>query len=99
MQHRTNQDHFNHAFLQPGTPINVSFEDNALFSFNKKTMLGLRADYTLNKHISFGATYMHLFERPYTQKVNIGDDPINNTIYGLDFNYSNEAPWADKTCG
>ncbi|MEP6795887.1 MAG: cell surface protein SprA, partial [Saprospiraceae bacterium] len=86
----------NQAFLQPGTPINVSFEDNALFSFNKKTMLGLRADYTLNKHISFGATYMHLFERPYTQKVNIGDDPINNTIYGLDFNYSNEAPWLTK---
>ena len=86
----------NQAFLQPGTPINVSFEDNALFSFNKKTMLGLRADYELNKHVSFGATYMHLFERPYTQKVNIGDDPINNTIYGLDFNYSNEAPWITK---
>lgn len=86
----------NQAFLQPGTPIQVSFEDNALFSFNKKTMLGLRADYELNKHVSFGATYMHLFERPYTQKVNIGDDPINNTIYGLDFNYSNEAPWLTK---
>ncbi|MEO6132211.1 MAG: cell surface protein SprA, partial [Saprospiraceae bacterium] len=86
----------NQAFLQPGTPINVSFEDNALFSFNKKTMLGLRADYELNKHVSFGATYMHLFERPYTQKVNIGDDPINNTIYGLDLNYSNEVPWLTK---
>ncbi len=86
----------NQAFLQPGTPINVSFEDNALFSFNKKTMLGLRADYELNKHLSFGGTYMHLFERPYTQKVNIGDDPINNRIYGLDFNYSNEAPWLTK---
>lgn len=86
----------NQAFLQPGTPINVSFEDNALFSFNKKTMLGLRADYELNKNVSFGATYMHLFERPYTQKVNIGDDPINNRIYGLDFNFSNESPWLTK---
>ncbi len=86
----------NQAYLQPSTPINVSFEDNALFSFNKKTMLGLRADYEVNKHLSLGATYMHLFERPYTQKVNIGDDPINNRIYGLDMNYSNEAPWLTK---
>ncbi|HJW31500.1 MAG TPA: cell surface protein SprA, partial [Saprospiraceae bacterium] len=86
----------NQAFLQPGTPINVSFEDNALFSFNKKTMLGLRADYEVNKHLSLGATYMHLFERPYTQKVNIGEDPINNRIYGLDMNYSNKAPWLTK---
>ncbi len=86
----------NQAFLQPGTPINVSFEDNALFSFNKKTMLGLRADYELNEHLSLGATYMHLFERPYTQKVNIGDDPINNRIYGLDMSFSNESPWLTK---
>ncbi len=41
-------------------------------------MLGLRADYEVNKHLSLGGTYMHMFERPYTQKVNIGDDPINN---------------------
>ncbi len=86
----------NQAFLQPSTPINVSFEDNALFSFNKKTMLGLRADYEVNKHFSIGGTYLHMYERPYTQKVNIGDDPINNRIYGLDMNYSNEAPWLTK---
>ena len=86
----------NQAFLQPGTPINVSFEDNALFSFNKKTMLGLRADYEISKNLSMGATYMHLFERPYTQKVNIGDDPINNRIYGLDMNFSNDFPLLTK---
>ncbi len=86
----------NQTFLQPNTPINVSFEDNALFSFNRKTMLGLRADYTVSKNMSVGATYMHLFERPFTQKVNIGDDPINNRIYGLDMSFSKEAPWLTK---
>lgn len=86
----------NDTYLQPGTPINVSFEDNALFSFQKKTMIGLRADYEVSKHLNIGGTYMHLFERPYTQKVNIGDDPINNRIYGLDLDYSNEAPWLTR---
>lgn len=86
----------NDAILNAGVPIKVSFEDNTLFGFQTKTMLGLRADYTLNKHVTLGATYLHLFERPYTQKVNIGDDPINNRIFGLDVNYSNEAPWLTR---
>ncbi len=34
---------------------------------------------------------MHLTERPLTQKVNIGDEPISNTILGLNGNYSTES--------
>ncbi|MBK9016665.1 MAG: cell surface protein SprA [Saprospiraceae bacterium] len=86
----------NDAILNSGTPIKVSFEDNTLFGFQQKTMLGLRADYEVNKHLTIGGTYLRLFERPYTQKVNIGDDPINNRIFGLDINYSNEVPWITK---
>ncbi len=86
----------NDALLQSGVPINVSYEDNTLFSFQTKTLLGLRADYTLSDHMSIGGTYMHLWERPYTQKVNIGDDPINNRIIGLDFSYDKEAPWLTR---
>ncbi len=86
----------NEAYINSSVPIRVSFEDNALFSFNRKTMLGLRADYEVSKHLNMGFTYMHLFERPYTQKVNIGEDPINNRIIGLDLNYSKEAPWLTR---
>ena len=86
----------NDAILNAGVPIKIKFEDNTLFGFQTKTMLGLRADYTVNKHLTVGGTYLHLFERPYTQKVNIGDDPINNRIFGLDVNYSNDAPWLTK---
>ncbi len=86
----------NDAILNAGVPIKIKFEDNTLFGFQTKTMLGLRADYTVNKHLTVGGTYLHLFERPFTQKVNIGDDPINNRIFGLDVNYSNDAPWLTK---
>lgn len=87
----------NDAYLQQGVPIRVSYEDNSLFSLNQKAMLGTRADYAFNRNLNLGATYMHLFERPYTQKVNFGDDPINNRIYGLDVNYTNEIPWLTRT--
>ena len=86
----------NDAYLASGVPIDVSFEDNTVFAFQSKTMLGLRADYEVNKHLNIGATALKLFERPFTQKVNIGEDPINNSIYGLDFTFSKESPWLTK---
>ncbi|MEM6319109.1 MAG: cell surface protein SprA [Bacteroidota bacterium] len=86
----------NDAILNSGVPINVSFEDNSLFGFQSRTMLGVRADYELGKDASIGATYMQLFERPFTQKVNFGEDPINNRVYGLDFNFQKPAPWLTK---
>lgn len=86
----------NDAILQSGQNVNVSFEDNTLFGFQNRTMIGARFDYELSKDINIGATFMNLFERPLTQKVNFGDDPINNKMYGLDFNISKDAPWITK---
>ena len=82
----------NESFLQQGVPINVSFEDQGLFNLQQKTMFGLRGEFRFNPNFTLGATYMRLFERPFTQKVNIGEDPINNRMFGLDLNYSTEAP-------
>ena len=86
----------NDGVLNSGTPVDVSFEDNTLFSVQTRTMLGVRADYEISKDFNIGATYMRLFERPFTQKVNIGDDPINNRVLGFDINYQKEAPFLTK---
>ena len=86
----------NDAILQSGQNVNVSFEDNSLFGFQSRSMVGARFDYDLNKDVKLGATFMNLFERPLTQKVNFGDDPINNKVYGLDFSISKDAPWITK---
>jgi cell surface protein SprA len=86
----------NPAYVAPNIPLNVSYEDNALFGFQTRTMLGLRADYALKKNFNIGATFMNLFEIPYTRKVNFGDDPINNKVYGADINFTEDAPWLTK---
>ena len=86
----------NESILQSGVPINVSYEDNSVFSLQQKTMLGLRADYEVNDNFYVGGTIMRLFERPFTEKVNIGDDPINNHMYGLDMDFSSEVPWVTR---
>ena len=86
----------NDAYINSGVPVRVSFEDNAVFGLQNRSMLGIRADYEFSRKLSLGATYLHLFERPFTQKVNVGDDPINNRIYGLDLVYGDDAPWLTR---
>lgn len=81
----------NDGILSSGVPINVSYENNALFGFQQKTLFGTRLDYRVSEKLNFGGTWLHLRERPFTQKVNIGDDPIANHIWGLDMNYQTES--------
>lgn len=81
----------NQGILESGTPINVSLESNSLFSIQTKTLAGARFDYKVNKDLVLGGTVMNLYERPLTQKVNVGDEPIANTILGLDANWRNES--------
>ena len=87
----------NDAILSSGVPIDVSFEDNTIFNLQQKTMLGLRADYVVNDNLAVGGTFMQLFERPFTPKVNLGEDPINNRIFGFDATYNQQSGWLTRT--
>ena len=86
----------NESILNSGLPINVSFENNAFFGFRVKSLIGSRFDYWINDNFTMGATVLRLSERPFTQKVNFGDDPIQNTMLGYDVNYTAEAPWMTR---
>ena len=86
----------NEGILESGTPIKISLESNSLFNIQTKTMLGTRFDYTLSDNFNIGGTLLNLRERPLTQKVNIGDEPVNNTIVGLDVAYQKESDWLTR---
>lgn len=86
----------NEGILNSGTPIKISLESNALFAIQSKTLFGTHLDYKINKDFNIGATIMNLTERPLTKKVNIGDEPVSNTIWGLDGNYRTDAPFLTR---
>ena len=90
----------NDGILQSGTPIKITLESQSLFNIQTKTLMGTRLDYKINDNFNIGGTILRLSEKPLTQKVSIGDEPINNTIWGLDINYSHDIPfltrWVDK---
>ncbi|MCC7301556.1 MAG: cell surface protein SprA [Bacteroidia bacterium] len=86
----------NEGILQSGTPIKISLESNSLFSIQSKTMIGTRIDYRVSRDFNLGFTHVRLNEKPLTQKVNIGDEPIKNNVVGIDGNYRTEAPWLTR---
>ena len=84
------------GILSSGTPIKISLESNSLFSVQMKTLLGTHLDYKINKDANIGATIIKLKERPLTPKVNAGDEPISNTMLGLDGGFKREVPFLTK---
>ncbi len=90
----------NDAILNSGLPINVRFENNAVFGQQTRNYFGTRLDYYLNDKLTLGASVIRMTEKPYFNIVSYGDDPIANTIGGLDFNYRSDLPgltrWLDK---
>ncbi len=82
----------NQAIMNSGVPVSVSYENNAGFGMQQRGFLGLRADYLASKKLSLGASMVRLGERPFFTKMNYGEDPIRNTMYGVDFSYRSEAP-------
>jgi cell surface protein SprA len=86
----------NDGYLKSNTPIQINLESNTLFSLQTKTMLGTRLEYNFNKDFQVGATLLHLYERPLTQKVNVGDEPVANTVYGVDGNYRTDSRFLTK---
>ncbi|KPK82975.1 MAG: cell surface protein SprA, partial [Bacteroides sp. SM23_62_1] len=81
----------NQGLLESGTPIRISLESQSLFAIQTKTLLGTHLDYRISDDFNIGGTILNLTERPLTQKVNIGDEPISNTIWGLNGSYRTQS--------
>ena len=83
----------NQSILDAGTNVSVSLEDNTQYGMQRKTMLGLNWEYDFNKNFTLGGTLMHLSEQAMTTKVTMGEEPLNNTIWGLNVNWKQESQW------
>ncbi|MDX1315033.1 MAG: cell surface protein SprA, partial [Eudoraea sp.] len=78
------------------TPINISVENNAVFGQQTRRFTGVNVEHQFNENFVLGATLLNLNERPLTQKSNFGIEPVNNTIFGLNGNFSTEIPFLTR---
>lgn len=86
----------NQGLLESGIPIKISLESNSLFNIQTKTMMAARFDYKISKDFLVGGTIMNLSERPLTQKTSYGDEPISNTVWGVDGTYRSESQFLTR---
>ena len=83
----------NQSILDAQTDVKASFESNTDYGMQRKTMYGINWEYDFSKNFILGGTLMHLSEQALTTKVSMGEEPLNNTIWGLNLSWKKESQW------
>jgi cell surface protein SprA len=86
----------NQGLVDSNTPIDVSLESNELFAQQQRNMVGARFDYKVNRDLLVGGTLLRLSEKPITQKIDFGNEPVTNMIWGVDGSYKADVPFLTK---
>ena len=83
----------NQSIIDSGTNVSVTLENQSMFSMQRKTLMGLDAQYRFSKDFTLGATLLNFSEKSLTEKVNLGDEVINNTMWGVNLSYNKDFMW------
>lgn len=83
----------NQSIIDSGQNISVQLENQSVFSMQRKTLLGLDLQYQFSRDLNFGATLLHFSERALTEKVDIGNEVVNNTMLGFNLSFNKEFMW------
>ena len=83
----------NQSIIDAGTAVNVSLESNTDYGQTRKTMFGMNWEYDFSKNFQLSGTIQHLSEQALTNKVAMGAEPLNNTLWGINLNWKKESQW------
>lgn len=86
----------NEQIKNSGQAINISMESQLMFNTQRKRFLGLNLERKFSENLLLGATVVNYAERPLTQKVNFGDEAVNNTMAGMNLMYNKEVPFLTR---
>ena len=86
----------NPTYLADGRDIDISYEQNSFANLQQKTLLGARADWSMDDRFAVGATAMRLSQRSPADKFRVGEEPIQNTIWGLDGSMDLQPQWLTR---
>jgi cell surface protein SprA len=83
----------NQSYLARGREIKIDYEQNSFANLQKKTLLGARASWSLRDKFALGSTVMRLSQQSPVDKFRVGEEPIKNTIWGVDGSMNLEPTW------
>jgi len=82
--------------LVPGADLRITYEQNDLFQLASKTLVGLRGLYEFNRETTLGFSFFNLNQQTLSDKVRIGEEPLNNSMFGIDFKSNMNLPFLTK---
>jgi cell surface protein SprA len=84
----------------PNANLRVEYEQQNVIDVATKTQAGLRADYRLfqnrTSNADIGMTLMHYNQATLVDRVQLGQEPVANTMLGFDLKYTTDAPIVTK---
>ncbi|GAB1348960.1 hypothetical protein MASR1M107_11730 [Ignavibacteriales bacterium] len=83
----------NAAALVPGAKLRITYEENDLFQLASKTLFGARGVLDISKKTKLGFSALTLSQQTLSDKVRIGEEPLSNFIFGLDFQTAHDLPF------
>ncbi|WP_370898515.1 T9SS outer membrane translocon Sov/SprA [Chryseobacterium gossypii] len=86
----------NEQVKQSGQAINISLENQLTFNTQRKRFLGLNLERRFSENFILGGTVVNYSESPLTQKVNYGQEAVNNTMAGINLMYNNQLPFLTR---
>ncbi len=86
----------NDAALVPGADLKITYEKNDLFQLASKTLLGARGLFDFSDKTQLGFSILNLNQQTLSDKVRIGEEPLSNTIYGVDAKTGVDLPFVTK---
>ena len=73
--------------LNPNAQLNILFDKHEIVSFDKKTILGTRAQMDLGDRSFIGATALYFNQSVINEKIEVGYEPTRNFIWGVNGRY------------
>ncbi len=86
----------NDRYTAPGQDIRIEYENQSLATIEQRTFTGLRAEYQFTNDFLIGGTLFRFSERPLDDKIRLGDEPISNSVIGLDANARFDTPFITR---
>ena len=83
----------NQSLIDADVPITASYESQSDYAQERKTMFGVNWAYDFSKNFQLSGTLQHLSEQALTTKVSMGNEPLNNTLWGVNLNWKRESQW------
>ena len=71
------------ALLESNTAIDVRLESQNMFNMQRQSLFGTHVEYQFSRNFMLGATAMRMNETPITTKTRFDNEPISNTIWGM----------------